>query len=238
MGASIAFLILALRGGRGAVGVRLLSRLRIARYSRYRERQPYFRHARAFALDHLQSLQTKIRLQLPSSGDNAHTAAQPCANLTGERGNRTYLPAVFVLDEVPLMHSADRALRGDGDMKGRFALALLASVAVIAAMATDCRPPVMAVAEAADMAAAVVDSMAAVVAASTWAAAAASMRWVAAACAWVVAACVPAAAAYMPMHSAAAISARCARAACTDMRGAILAPAPSPIRPCLASAYL
>jgi hypothetical protein len=40
--------------------------LRIARYSRYRERQPYFRHARAFALDHQQPQQTKMRLQLPS----------------------------------------------------------------------------------------------------------------------------------------------------------------------------
>ena len=43
----------------------------------------------------------------------------------------------FRFGRVPLMHSADRALRGDGDMKSRFALALLASVAVIAAMATD-----------------------------------------------------------------------------------------------------
>jgi hypothetical protein len=41
--------------------------LRIARHSQHRERQPYFRHARAFALDHLQPQQTKMRLYLPSS---------------------------------------------------------------------------------------------------------------------------------------------------------------------------
>jgi len=40
--------------------------LRIARHSQHRERQPYFRHARAFALDHQQPQQTKMPLQLPS----------------------------------------------------------------------------------------------------------------------------------------------------------------------------
>jgi hypothetical protein len=41
--------------------------LYIAGHSQHRERQPYFRHARAFALDHQQPQQTKVLLQLPSS---------------------------------------------------------------------------------------------------------------------------------------------------------------------------
>ena len=54
----------------------------------------------SFTLGHQQLQQTKLRLQLPSSVDNAaHAAAPPCANLTAERGNRTCLPTVFVLDE-------------------------------------------------------------------------------------------------------------------------------------------
>jgi hypothetical protein len=65
MGASIAFLILALRSG--AVGARFPARFAHRRHSQHRERQPYFRHARAFALDHVQPQQTKMRLQLPSS---------------------------------------------------------------------------------------------------------------------------------------------------------------------------
>jgi hypothetical protein len=41
--------------------------LYIAGHSQHRERPPYVRHARAFALDHQQPQQTKVRLQLPSS---------------------------------------------------------------------------------------------------------------------------------------------------------------------------
>ena len=107
-------------------------------------------------------------------------------------------------------------------MKGRFALALLASVAMIAAMATDASAADHG-GKAADIAAAVVDSMAAVVAAScTWAAAAASMRMGGGGLRMVWWLACRRQRLSRAMHSAAAISARCARAACTDMRGADL----------------
>ena len=78
-------------------------------------------------------------------------------------------------------------------MKSKFALALLASVAVIAAAATDALAAGRG--GGADAAGAAADSMVAVVAASTW---------VAAGCAWVVAASIRAAVSTRPRLMAAA----------------------------------
>jgi hypothetical protein len=213
------FLILALRSG--AVGVRFPARF---------AHRPAFAASRATAVFPPRSRLRARPSTAPANknapvpaivGDAVHTAAQRWANLTGYSGNRTYPRIVLVSDKCPDASGRQGALRGRYDMKSRFALALLASVAVIAAMTTD--------ASAAGRGSggggghggggggfhggggggfhgggsfhAMGGGMAA--AAST------------------------------PMHSAAAISARCARAACTDMRGAILAPAPSPIKLCL-----
>ena len=74
-------------------------------------------------------------------------------------------------------------------MKSKFALALLASVAVIAAAATDALAAGRGGVAAADAAGAAADSMVAGVAASTW---------VAAGCAWVVAASIRAAVSTRP----------------------------------------
>ena len=135
MGASIAFLILALRSG--AVGVRLLAR---------------FAHRPVFAVSRTTAVfPPRSRLRARPSTAPANKNPPATAIVRRQRAYRSAtlrefnwrawkpdLPSSgFRFGRVPLMHLADRALRGDGDMKSRFALALLASVAVIAAMATD-----------------------------------------------------------------------------------------------------
>jgi pimeloyl-ACP methyl ester carboxylesterase len=54
------------------------------------------------------------RRQFVDADETANIAVQPCTNLTGQGGNRTYPDAVSVLDKCPLTHSPGKALERTG----------------------------------------------------------------------------------------------------------------------------